>query len=97
MESVAKQTRSSKVLLVTGSNGLIGSEMVHHFHKLGWKVHGTNDFTFIICSQSYVYCAFVLGMDNNMRADFFGPPGDTRWNQKRMEADFSDYEHHEVL
>jgi CDP-paratose 2-epimerase len=35
-------------------------------------------------------------MDNNMRADFFGPPGDPRWNQKRMEADFSDYEHHEL-
>jgi len=75
MEGSAKQQKSKKVLLVTGSNGLIGSEMVHHFHKLGWKVHG---------------------MDNNMRADFFGPPGDTRWNQKRMESDFSDYEHHEV-
>jgi CDP-paratose 2-epimerase len=26
----------------------------------------------------------VLGMDNNMRADFFGPKGDTTWNLKRL-------------
>ncbi len=25
-------------------------------------------------------------MDNNMRADFFGPAGDTRWNQRRLIA-----------
>ena len=25
----------------------------------------------------------VYGVDNNMRADFFGPSGDTRWNQRR--------------
>ena len=23
----------------------------------------------------------VSGIDNDMRADFFGPQGDTRWNQ----------------
>ncbi len=38
-------------LLVTGSSGLIGSEVVDYFCKLGWEVHG---------------------VDNNMRADFFG-------------------------
>ena len=46
-----------KTLLVTGSSGLIGSEVVAHFCGLGWRVYG---------------------VDNNMRADFFGPQGDTR-------------------
>jgi nucleoside-diphosphate-sugar epimerase len=32
-----------KTLLVTGSNGLIGSEMVRNFHRLGWKVHGLDN------------------------------------------------------
>ena len=27
------------------------------------------------------------GVDNNMRADFFGPGGDTTWNRQRLEAD----------
>jgi CDP-paratose 2-epimerase len=62
-------------LLVTGSNGLIGSEMVKHFSELGWEVHG---------------------LDNNMRADFFGPQGDTRWNQRRLCQQFPRYIHHEL-
>jgi CDP-paratose 2-epimerase len=64
-----------KKLLITGSNGLIGSEMVRYFHDLGWKIHG---------------------MDNNMRADFFGPQGDTRWNQQRLTTECSSFEHHEM-
>jgi CDP-paratose 2-epimerase len=28
----------------------------------------------------------IIGIDNNMRADFFGPDGDTRWNVKRLES-----------
>jgi len=28
----------------------------------------------------------VLGIDNNMRREFFGPQGDTTWNLKRLEA-----------
>src|SRR5208282_5900562 len=62
-------------LLVTGSSGLIGSEVVDFFCKLGWEVHG---------------------VDNNMRADFFGPGGDTRWNQRRLEAVHPDFRHHEL-
>ncbi len=62
-------------LLVTGSSGLIGSEVVAHFHGLGWEVHGA---------------------DNNMRADFFGPGGDTRWNQRRLEAQCPGFRHHEI-
>lgn len=64
-----------KRILVTGSNGLIGSEVVVYFHSAGWEVHG---------------------IDNNMRADFFGPAGDTRWNQQRLEALNKRFTHHEV-
>lgn len=53
----------ARTLLVTGSSGLIGSEVVAHFAPSGWK---------------------VIGVDNNQRADFFGPQGDTRWNQRRL-------------
>jgi CDP-paratose 2-epimerase len=38
----------------------------------------------------------VHGVDNNMRADFFGPQGDTRWNQKRLVGDFKNFSHHEL-
>lgn len=64
-----------KTILVTGSSGLIGSEMVRHFHDRDWVVHG---------------------IDNNMRADFFGPQGDTRWNQARLVAQCQNFLHHEV-
>jgi|SRR5450432_2026385 len=63
------------ILLVTGSSGLIGSELVAYFCRLGWEVHG---------------------MDNNMRADFFGPAGDTRWNQHRLSAEHRTFRHHEL-
>jgi CDP-paratose 2-epimerase len=64
-----------KTILITGSNGLIGSEIVRHFHGMGWHVHG---------------------VDNNMRADFFGPQGDTLWNQQRMIREFIRFSHHEL-
>ena len=64
-----------KKILVTGSSGLIGSEVVKHFDDLGWEVHG---------------------IDNNMRADFFGPGGDTRWNQHRLESTSRSFKHHEL-
>src|SRR5262245_27912133 len=62
-------------LLVTGSSGLIGSEVVDYFCKLKWEVHG---------------------IDNNMRADFFGPSGDTRWNQRRLQNAHESFHHHEL-
>ena len=52
-----------KKLLVTGSSGLMSSEVCIHFAQLGWEIHG---------------------VDNNQRAVFFGPQGDTRWNQSRL-------------
>jgi CDP-paratose 2-epimerase len=64
-----------RVLLVTGSSGLIGSEVVDFFCRLGWLVYG---------------------VDNNMRADFFGPQGDTRWNQRRLSELHSNFHHEEL-
>jgi len=65
----------NKALLVTGSSGLIGSEVVAFFAQAGWAVHGA---------------------DNNMRADFFGPQGDTRWNLQRLQQTFPNFHHHEL-
>jgi CDP-paratose 2-epimerase len=64
-----------KKLLVTGSSGLIGSEVCIHFGNHGWEVHG---------------------IDNNQRAVFFGPTGDTRWNQQRLVASLPNFHHHEL-
>lgn len=38
----------------------------------------------------------IHGVDNNQRAVFFGPHGDTRWNQKRLESEIAGFTHHEV-
>lgn len=38
----------------------------------------------------------IYGLDNNQRAIFFGPQGDTRWNQKRLEDTLKNYEHFEI-
>ena len=62
-------------ILVTGSSGLIGSEVCSYFDSIGWEVHG---------------------LDNNQRAAFFGPQGDTRWNQRRLETTLRSFTHHEV-
>ena len=64
-----------KTLLVTGSSGLIGSEVATHFDCQGWHVHG---------------------VDNNQRAVFFGPSGDTRWNQQRLSETLQSFTHHEL-
>jgi CDP-paratose 2-epimerase len=63
-------------VLVTGSSGLIGSEVCEYFaRELGYVVHG---------------------IDNNQRAVFFGPAGDTRWNQARLQRELPGFVHHEV-
>lgn len=61
-------------LLVTGSSGLIGSEVVSFFAKKNWTIHG---------------------IDNNSRATFFGPEGDTTWNRSRLQEIFPAFQHHE--
>ncbi len=65
----------AKRLLVTGSSGLIGSEVCVYFSKQGYTVHG---------------------VDNNQRAVFFGPQGDTRWNQQRLLREIPGFQHHEL-
>jgi CDP-paratose 2-epimerase len=64
-----------KKILVTGSSGLIGSEVVENYCKKGWEVYG---------------------IDNNMRADFFGVNGDTRWNQKKLQDKYKNFKHTEL-
>jgi CDP-paratose 2-epimerase len=64
-----------RTLLVTGSSGLIGSEVTAFFCESGWHVYG---------------------IDNNMRADFFGAQGDTRWNRGRLEKLYPNFKHHEL-
>jgi CDP-paratose 2-epimerase len=65
----------SKSCLVTGSSGLIGSEVAAFFHDRGLLIHGA---------------------DNNQREVFFGPSGNTRWNQQRLVRDLPRFTHHEV-
>jgi len=62
-------------VLVTGSSGLIGSEAVAYFDRLG---------------------ADVLGVDNNMRAVFFGVEGDTSWNRVRLERESRRFTHRDL-
>ncbi|HEX8531259.1 MAG TPA: NAD-dependent epimerase/dehydratase family protein [Cytophagales bacterium] len=64
-----------KKLLVTGSSGLIGSEVCVYFGRRGYHIHG---------------------LDNNQRAVFFGPQGDTRWNQGRLAETLPHFTHHEL-
>ena len=62
-------------MLVTGSSGLIGSEVVSFFYADQWEVHG---------------------VDNNMRADFFGSQGDTSWNTERLQNSLRNFHHHPI-
>jgi len=64
-----------KKILVTGSSGLVGSEVCVYFAEKGYTVHG---------------------IDNNQRAVFFGPQGDTRWNQQRLQKKLKNFYHHEL-
>ena len=63
------------IVLVTGSSGLIGSEVCTYFAGIDYSVHG---------------------IDNNQRASFLGPEGDTRWNQYRLQRELARFEHHEL-
>ncbi len=38
----------------------------------------------------------MYGVDNNQRAEFFGPGGDTRWNQNRLVELFPAFTHVEL-
>ena len=60
-------------VLVTGSAGLIGSESVHFFARLGFT---------------------VIGIDNNLRAHFFGASASTEWNRQLLQEKYGDQYHH---
>jgi len=62
-------------IVVTGSNGLIGSEAVEYFAREGHRIHG---------------------IDNNMRADFFGPQGDTTWRARQLVSNLRNFTHHAI-
>lgn len=64
-----------KKALVTGSCGLIGSEVSLHLGRHGFQ---------------------VSGIDNNERAVFFGPEGDTRWSLQRLIKNLPEYQHFDV-
>ena len=62
-------------ILVSGSSGLIGSEVCSYFAKQGHRIYG---------------------LDNNQRAVFFGPQGDTTWRLKELENTLPLFEHLDV-
>src|SRR5262252_2172498 len=65
----------SPLALITGSCGLIGSEVCVYFHRFGFR---------------------VAGIDNNQRAVFFGPEGDTSWVLTRLTLEIDGYQHYPV-
>ena len=62
-------------ILITGSGGLIGSEVVSYFALLGHD---------------------IFGIDNNMRADFFGPQGDTSWRIAELSKKFKNFKNFNI-
>jgi CDP-paratose 2-epimerase len=61
-----------RTALVTGSCGLIGSEVTRSFARKGFR---------------------ITGIDNNHRAVFFGPEGDTSWALGQLQSEIPDYRH----
>jgi CDP-paratose 2-epimerase len=59
-------------VLVTGSCGLIGSEVSRFFYRQGFQIHG---------------------VDDNHRAIFFGPEGDTSWVLESLRREIPGYRH----
>ena len=49
-----------------------------------------------VCSYFGTGEWYLHGVDNNGRAAFFGPSGDTRWNQHRLQAQLKHFQHHEL-
>lgn len=62
-------------LFVTGSSGLIGSEVCAYFGSRGHDIHG---------------------IDNNQRAVFFGPQGDTSWRLSELTGSLPSFTHHDI-
>ena len=64
--------KAGQTVLVTGSCGLIGSEVATYFAQLGYP---------------------IVGVDDNHRAIFFGPEGDTSRSLDRLRRDIPSYRH----
>ena len=62
-------------ILVTGSSGLIGSEVCTYFGSCGHSLYG---------------------IDNNQRAKFFGPNGDTSWRLRELRNALPSFNHIEL-
>ena len=64
-----------KIVIITGSSGLIGSEAV-----------------------SFMSTKFdlVIGIDNNMREEFFGKDASTLWNLNKIKNEISNYIHYDI-
>jgi len=65
----------ASLVLVTGSCGLIGSEVCGFFHRQGYA---------------------IAGLDNNQRAVFFGPDGDTSWTLRLLQETIPSYRHYQL-
>ena len=65
----------AKNALITGSCGLIGSEVSLHLAQHGYQ---------------------IFGIDNNERAVFFGPEGDTSWSLERLRSSIRNYRHYSL-
>jgi len=65
----------SPVALITGSCGLIGSEVCVFLANCGIR---------------------IAGIDDNHRAVFFGPEGDTSWSLERLKREIPGYRHHAI-
>jgi CDP-paratose 2-epimerase len=63
------------LVFVTGSCGLIGSEVCQYFYRNGFR---------------------IAGLDNNQRAVFFGPEGDTSWSLRLLQESIGDYQHYAI-
>ncbi len=67
---------SQKVLLITGSAGLIGSEASLYFGMKGYQ---------------------IIGIDNDLRATFFGPSASTRWQLTTLASKLATrYQHYDL-
>ncbi len=64
-----------KTMLITGSSGLIGSEVCFFFANRNWAIHG---------------------IDNNQRAVFFGPQGDTSWMRRKLNSEIRGIVQHDL-
>ena len=64
--------KAGHTVLVTGSCGLIGSEVATYFGRLGHP---------------------IIGVDDNHRAIFFGPEGDTSRSLERLRREIPSYRH----